>query len=141
MTMELDKDALVNEKRNLYLQVVPATLLPLKTKAFQIETLTGQRVAGKDNPAIQVTGPDGKTFQLYFDKDSHLPARQVAEVQGFNGDKFTQETTFEKYKAFDGIQKATHIENKRDGEPFLFLDVTEFKALSKVDSDAFAEPK
>lgn len=141
MTVEIDKEGLANEKRQIYLQIVPATLLPLKTKDFQVAMGKTERVAGKEATGLKVTGPDGKEFQLYFDKESHLPVRQVADVRGFMGEEFTQETTFEKYKAFEGIQKATHIENKRDGQAFLVLDVTEFKVLPKVEPETFAEPK
>jgi hypothetical protein len=36
MTMELDADALANEKRRLYLQLIPATLVPLSGKGYKI---------------------------------------------------------------------------------------------------------
>ena len=35
----------------------------------------------------------------------------VAVVAGFKGDEFTQETTLADYKDFDGIKKATKVEN------------------------------
>jgi hypothetical protein len=62
-------------------------------------------------------------------------------VIGFQGQEYTQETTFADYKDFDGIKKATKVEVKRDGEKFQEMEVTEFKVLDKVDPDAFAEPK
>jgi hypothetical protein len=141
MTMELDKDGLTNEKRSVYLQLIPATLLPLKGKGFKVEAAKEEKVGGKPAVGIKVKAPDGKDFQLYFDKESGLPVKQVAKVVGFMGEEFTQETTFGNYKAFDGIKKATKIENKRDGEKFLEAEVTEFKPLKKVDPKTFEEPK
>jgi hypothetical protein len=141
MGMELDKDALANEKRNIYLQIVPATLLPLKGKDFKVEAAGEEKVGDKPAQVIKVTGPDGKDFKIYFDKESGLPVKQVAKVIGFMGDEYTQETTFTNYKEFDGIKKATKIEAKRDGDKFLNSEITEFKVLDKVDPKTFAEPE
>jgi hypothetical protein len=141
MNMDLDKDGVANEKRNVYLQIVPATLVPLKGKTFKIEAAGEEKVDGKPAVSLKVTGPDGKDFKLYFDKESGLPVKQVAKVVGFMGDEFTQETTFGNYKEFGGIKKATKIESKRDGEKFLEQEITEFKVLDKVDPKTFAGSK
>jgi hypothetical protein len=141
MKMELDKDGLANEKRSIYLSVIPMTLLPLKDKAFKIEAAGEDKVGGKPALGIKVTPADGKVFTLYFDEENGLPVKQVAKVIGFMGQEYTQETTFADYKDFQGIKKATRIENKRDMEKFLEQQITEFKALDKVDPKTFAEPK
>jgi hypothetical protein len=138
---ELDGDALANEKRGIYLHVVPITLVPLKDKGFKYEAAGEEKVGDKPAAVLKVTGPDGKDFTLYFDKESGLPVKEVAKVIGFQGQEYTQETTFADYKDFDGIKKATKVEVKRDGEKFQEMEVTEFKVLDKVDPDAFAEPK
>jgi hypothetical protein len=78
---------------------------------------------------------------LFFDKESGLPVKSVAKVRGFMGEEFTQETTFGGYKDFDGIKKATQIENKRDGQAFVKLEITEFKVLDKVEDKTFAQPE
>src|SRR5262249_32149041 len=141
MNINLDKDAVANEKRVVYLQVIPITLVPLKEKGFKIDTAGEEKVGGKAAVGITATGPDGKEVKLYFDKDSGLPVKLVAKVVGFMGDEFTQETTFENYKDFGGIKKATKVENKRDGQKFLEQEITEFKALDKVDPKTFTEPQ
>jgi hypothetical protein len=139
--MALDKDGLANEKRSVYLQAIPMTLLPLRDKAFKVELAKEGKVDGKPAPGLKVTPPDGKEFTLYFDQESGLPVKQVAKVVGFGGEEFTQETTYGDYKEFGGVKKATKIENRRDGEKFLEQKVTEFKVLDKVDPKTFAEPK
>jgi hypothetical protein len=142
MKMEMDKDAVANEKRNVYLQLVAATVVPLKGKGFKVEGLAGEeKVGGKPAVGLKVTGPDGKDFKLYFDKESGLPVKQVAKVVGFMGEEFTQETTLGNYKDFGGIKKATKVESTRDGQKFLAQQITEFKALDKVDPKTFAEPE
>jgi hypothetical protein len=141
MSIDMDKDAVANEKRTVYLQVIPVTLVPLKDKGFKIDTAGEEKVGGKSAAGITATGPDGKEFKLYFDKDSGLPVKLVAKVVGFMGDEFTQETTFDNYKDFGGIKKATKVENRRNGEKFLEQEITEFKVLDKVDPKTFTQPQ
>jgi hypothetical protein len=141
MTTELDADALANAKRSLYLQAAVVTLLPLKEKAFKVESAGEEQIDGKPAAALKITGPDGKDFTLYFDKESGLPVRQVGKVIGLGGEEYVQETTYGDYKDFGGIKKATKLLGKRDGEKFLEYELTEFKALDKVDAKTFAEPE
>lgn len=140
-TMELDENALANEKRTHYLQVIPGTLLPLKDKSFKVEAAGEKQVGGKAAVGLKVTPPDGKDFTLYLDKDSGLPVMLVAKVVGFMGDEYTQETTFSDYKEMEGIKKATKTSSKRNGEKFIETQLTEFKVLDKVDPKTFEEPK
>jgi hypothetical protein len=138
--IEMDKDAVANETQTVYLQVVPSTLLPLKGKAFKVESAGEEKIGDKPAATLKVTGPDGKDFTLSFDRDSGLPVKLVAKVRGFQGEEVTQEVVFSDYKDFDGIKQATKIELKRDGESFLKQEITEFKVLEKVDPKAFSEP-
>jgi len=137
---ELNDEALANEKRSLYLQIIPATIVPLRGQGFKVEAAGEEKVDDKAAVAVKATGPDGKDFKLYFDKKTGLPLKQVATVAGFNGKEFTQETTFASYKDFDGIKVATKIVNMRDGTKFMEQEITEFKILTKVDPKTFAEP-
>jgi hypothetical protein len=140
-TSELDENGLANEKRSVYLQVLPMTLLPLKHKNFKLEAAGEKAVGGKPAVGLKVTPPDGKDFTLFFDKESGLPIQLVAKVVGFMGDEFTQETTFADYKEFGGIKKATKSSSTRDGEKFIETQITEFKVLDTVDPKTFEEPK
>jgi hypothetical protein len=139
--MELDKDSIANEKRTVYLTWVPITVVPLKGNQFKVEALPEESVGGKPQTGVKATAPDGKTFNLYFDKESGLPVRLVAKVMGFMGDEFTQETTYSDYQEMGGIKKATKISSKRDGEKFIESQITEFKVLDTVDAKTFAEPE
>ncbi len=138
---EFDGEAVAREKRNVYLYVVPITLVAVKGKGFACASAGEQKVGDKPAVGVKITGPDGKEFTMYFDKDSGLPVKTVATVAGFQGDEVNQETTYADYKEMDGIKKATKIVVTRNGEPFQNLEVTEFKVLEKVEDDAFAEPK
>jgi hypothetical protein len=138
---ELEGDALANEKRTVYLNVLPITLVGLKGQGFKYEAAGEEKVGDKPAVILKVTGPDGKDFTLSFDKETGVPVKQVAKVIGFQGQEYTSETTYADYKDFDGIKKATKIVVKRDGEPFQTWEVSEFKVLDKVDDAKFAEPK
>jgi hypothetical protein len=65
----------------------------------------------------------------------------VARVVGFQGQEYTQETTFADYKDFGGMKKATKLVSKRDGEKFRDEQITEFQILDKVDPKTFSEPE
>lgn len=140
--MEMDANAVTNEKHRINIAAIPTTLVQLKGKGFKIESTADDKVGDKPAVGIKVTGPEGKEFKLYFDKESGLPVKLVATVAGFGGgDEYTQETTFTDYKNFDGIKKATKISSKRDGEKFVDIEITEFKVLDKVDAETFSQPK
>ena len=138
---ELDESGIAIEKRNVYLHVIPITLVAVNGKGFKVETAGEEKVGDKAAAILKITGPDGKDFTLSFDKESGLPVKQVARVVGFQGQEMTLETTFADYKDFNGIKKATKIEVKRDGEKFQTMELTEFKVVEKVDPECFTEPK
>lgn len=138
---KLEDDALTNEKRTAYLQIVPGMPLILKGEGFKVEVGDEDKVGGKPAAVLKVTGPDGKDFQLYFDKESGLPVRMTATVTDFQGDEYKQDSTFSDYKDFDGIKRAAKIAMKRNDKKFLDMEITDFKVLDKVDAKTFAEPK
>jgi hypothetical protein len=139
---ELDADAVINEKHRINIQAIPTTLVQLNGKGFKIESATDEKIGDKPAAGIKVTGPEGKDFTLYFDKESGLPVKLVATVAGFGGgEDFNQETTFNDYKDFDGIKKATKISSKRNGEKFIDVEISEFKVLDNVPAETFTQPK
>jgi hypothetical protein len=139
--MDFDSAALANEKRNLYLQVIPVTILPLTGKGFKLESVADETINDKPAALLKVTGPEGKDFTIAFSKETGLPVRVVARVLGFQGQEFTQEVHYSEYREIDGIQRAMKIESKRDGQTFMKNEVAEYKVLEKVDPQTFAEPQ
>ncbi|MBI3865939.1 MAG: hypothetical protein HY290_29030 [Planctomycetia bacterium] len=141
MAADLDAGALANEKRGIYLQVIPLTIVPIKGDGFKAESAGDEKIGDKDAVVLKVTCPDGKDFKLSFDKASGLPVRLVARVLGFQGQEFTQETTLSDYQEADGIKRAGKIEVKRDGQTFLTQQVVSFKVLDQVDAKTFDQPE
>ena len=138
---DLDVDGVTNEKRNLYLQVIPITLIPLLGEDFQIDASGEEKVDGKPANVLKVVGPDKKTFRLMFDKATGLPVKMVATVVGFGGDDYDQVTLFKDYKEMGGIQKASKLEVLRNGDPFLNATVKEFQVVDSLPAETFTEPK
>jgi hypothetical protein len=141
MTMDLEGDQLNEAKRTQYMQVMTTNPTILKGNGFKVATAPSEKVGGKTALGLKITGPDGKTCTLYIDEASGLPVKMVAKVKDFQGEEFTQATTYSDYKDFQGIKKATKMESTRDGEKFQHQEVTEFKILDSVDPKTFAEPK
>lgn len=138
---ELEKDRVAGERHNVFLQLAAINPLLLKEKGVKVEPAGEDKVGDKPAVGLKVTTPDGKDFKMFFDKETGLPAKQVAKVTSFQGDEVTQEMIYTSYKDFGGIKKATKIEGKREGEPYLKQEVTEFKVLDKAPEGAFTEPK
>jgi hypothetical protein len=140
MAREMDAAEIATEKRMVFLQLIPATLYPLKREGFKTELAGEEEVGDKPASVMKVTGPDGRSVKLYFDKESGLPVRLVATLIGPQGE-FTQETNYSNYKDFGGIRQATRVETKADGEKFADVEVTEFKVLDNVPPETFTQPK
>jgi len=139
-TSKLPDNQLANQKRIVYLTIIPSILLPLKGKDFQVESARETKVDNKPAVAVKILGPDKKDFELFFDKESGLPVKMLAGISAFLVDQFIEETTYGKYKDFDGVKRATQIEHKRDGVKFMDVELTNLKVLDKVDPKTFAEP-
>jgi hypothetical protein len=137
----LEDQALANQKRVVYLQLIPEMPTLLKGEGFKVEAAEEEKVGGKPAAVLKATGPDGKDFQIFFDKESGLPVKLTATVAGRQGNESAQETTYANFKDFDGIKRATKVETKRNGKKFIESEITDFKVVDKVDAKTFDEPK
>ena len=135
----LDGDRLARQKRQVYLQVIPTLLTPLKTDAFKVASAGDADIDGKPAAKLTVTGPDGGTFDLYLEKETGLPLKTVS-VNRFQDQERTLETFYSDYKDFDGVKKAVSV--KTPGEGFFAQDQTvkKFKLLTEVSDDHFKQP-
>jgi hypothetical protein len=140
LTMELDQQDTAELRRNVAFLVIPATIVPLKGKAYKLEALAEEKVGNRPAAGIKATGPDGKDFRIYFDRESGLPVKLLAEVMGVGGGTFPYEATYANYKDFGGIKKATKITIKRDGQPYLEQEITDFKFVDRLEEKAFLKP-
>jgi hypothetical protein len=137
----MNDDAVAKEKRDIYLQVIPSLLVPLKSNGFKYQTAGEEDVRGKPATILKVTCPDRTDFLIYFDKESFLPVKEVARSLKADGNEQIEEATFTDYKDFGGIKKATSIEIRTAPQSVGFIEITEFKVLDHVDPLTFAGPK
>jgi hypothetical protein len=136
----MNADAVAKEKRNIYLQVIPSLLVPLKSNGFKYAAAGEEEIDGKPASILNVTGPDGKEFMLYFDKASGLPVKEVSRSIAHDGQEQIETATFTRYKDFGGIKKATAIEFRGGPQTVSYIEITDFKVLDQVNSDLFAGP-
>jgi hypothetical protein len=138
---KLDGEALAVEKRNAYLDVVPILIVPLKGNGFKLDSASDEKIGDKAVAVVRVTGPEGKDFTIYFDKESGLPVKMNGLVADGQGEEAIHETTFEDYKEFEGIKVATRSRIKRGDKRYIEIEGMEFKALVNVEPETFVEPK
>ena len=128
----------------------PVNLAPLRDGTSKIEPAGEQAVEGKPAVGLKVTRPD-VTFTIYFDRESGLPVRCDRRLPP-NSDSVEQ-VAFREYKDFGGLKVATsrvtiRVATSRatiraaGAAPWMtaLTEVTDFKALGKVDPATFARP-
>jgi hypothetical protein len=135
---ELDKDTLAAARDEVYAAWV-TTLLPLKDKEFTLAPLGESKVGERAAVGVKVTHADRPEVALYFDKEKGwlLRAEYAVKVRGV---KARQEIIYDDYKDVDGLQRPMKTIVRRDGKLLVECEVTEFKALDKVDAKAFEKP-
>jgi hypothetical protein len=136
----MNADAVAREKRNIYLQLVPTLLVPLKGAGFKYEAAGEEKVRGKPASILKITAPDGKDFTLSFDNESFLPVKEVARSIGNDGKERVEEATFSRYHHLGGIKKATLIEVEIDAQNLSVFEIVDFKVLDRVPADTFTPP-
>ena len=130
----MDDDALANEKRTVYLQVIPTTIVPLKGKGFKVESAPEEKVGDKPAAVLKVTGPDGKDFTLFFDKESGLPVKLVATVAGFRARSSPRRRPTPTTRTSAGSRRPRRSRASATARSSSTQEITEFKVLDKVDA-------
>jgi hypothetical protein len=140
-TEEMDKDMLEDAKEELYFNWV-ASLVPLKNKAYHLTVLGEVKVEGRPAVVLKVSHKDRTDIKLFFDKENWLLVKTEAKVKDREKDnkEVLEETLLSDYKRIDGVQQAMKVVTRRDGQPYLELEVTEIKLFEKLDDRVFAKP-
>jgi hypothetical protein len=133
--------AVAREKRNIYLQLIPTLLVPLKGAGFKYEAAGEEDVRGKPASILKITAPDGKDFTLSFDKETFLPVKQVARSKGGDGKERVEVATFSRYQDMGGLKKATLIEIEIDAQNLSYFEIVDFKVLDQIPADTFTKPQ
>jgi hypothetical protein len=138
---EMTKDELKNQQSDTKAGWI-ASLLPLKDKAFVLESIPGVQVGKKPTAGVSVTRADYPTVKLYFDKESGLLVK--SEYEAFSGEKKRKvltEIIYQNFKLIDGAQMPTHIIVNHDGKVYVEADILDLKAEGKLEAKVFDAPQ
>jgi hypothetical protein len=139
-TYDMPRETLTEEKKTITAHWV-ATLVPLKDRSLKLAPLPEGKVGDRPVVGVKVTGPDGREFRLFLDKESGLPLKSEWPVKDLrSGKEITQEVTYADYKDVDGIKRAMKLTVQRDGKPFAEQEISDFKPVEKLDDKTFAKP-
>jgi outer membrane lipoprotein-sorting protein len=140
-TREMDKDELAEHQEESYARRV-GSLLPLTDKSFTLTTLGEVQVGDRPAVGVKVAQKGHRDINLFFDKESSLLVKSeyLVKAPEQGGKEVTQEANFSDFKEVDGTKHPMKINLKRDGKLFVEAEITEFKAVSKLDDGTFAKP-
>lgn len=139
-TQELGKDALEAAKEEFYAGKV-TDLTGLKEKGYKLGALAEKKVGDRTTVGVSVAKEGHKDIFLYFDKETGMLLMSERQARDANsGQEFRQETHYSSYKDVDGVKRPHKINIKRDSEKFVEAEITEYKALDKLDDSTFEMP-
>jgi hypothetical protein len=138
-TEEQDKDDLAEAREEAYAEWV-ATLVPLKDKKFRLAPLGEVTVDGRPALGVKVSREEHRDVDLYFDREKSLLVKTQTRVKDDDGQEVTEETFLSDYKEVQGTQQPMKTVVKRDGKPYLEIEVTECQLAEKLDDSVFAKP-
>lgn len=137
---ELDKEALAEERENLYFNYVTA-LVPLRGKDFKLTLIPETKINNKAALGITVAQKGRRDVKLFFDKDSGLLVKAERKVRDPDAKKdYTEEVFFSDYKDVDGIKIAMKYQSKWDGKNRADAEMSEAKVFEKVEEKMFEKP-
>jgi hypothetical protein len=116
--------------------------LMLKDKSLKLSLIGEAKVNDKPAIGIKVEKEGKKPMDFYFDKATGLIAktqRRVRDMQ--SGQEANEERIITEYQEIDGRKVAKKVEVKRDGKPYVEVEVKEAKLLDQIDDSEFVEPK
>jgi hypothetical protein len=138
--MDLDEKTLEEIKQAGNLMML-GTLRFVDDKDCKVTFLGESKVEGKPVVGVKVARQGYRDANLYFSKETGLLSK--VERQTYDTNK-AQDTAEERlildYQDVGGAKIAKKILVRRDGKKYLEAEVTEYKALDKVDPAEFAKP-
>jgi hypothetical protein len=117
------------------------TLTSLKDKDLKLSPLGEMKIADRAAVGIKIARKDQPDVDLYFDKETHLPAKCELRVKEPNGMEVTTAWHFSNYKEVAGVKHPTKISLGRDDTKMMEMEISEVKPQDKVDEKEFAKPE
>jgi hypothetical protein len=116
--------------------------LELRHKEVMVSTVGEMKIGERDTIGIRASRKDKPEVNLYFDKETGLPAKiEFNAKDNESADKeVPHEFFFSQYKDMDGIRVATEMVWHKDGKKYLTREIKELRPVEKIDPGVFAEP-
>src|SRR5262245_26101751 len=116
--------------------------LLLKDKALKLSVIGEAKVNDKPAIGVKVEKEGKKPIDFYFDKATGLVAKTQRRVRDMQtGQEANEERIIIDYQNIGDRKLAKKIEIKRDGKPYVEVEVIEAKILDKIEESEVAEPK
>ncbi len=110
--------------------------------AFQVQSLEGEMVGENMTEVVLVWISESKWSKLYFDPLSHMLVKQAEMSTNMMTQAMgLQETTYDAYKEFGGIQYATKAVVTHGGEPMMTVETQSITVNPTVDDAVFVKPQ
>jgi hypothetical protein len=118
---------------------MPQLLSALRGDAYKLAPVGEAQVNGKPAVGISVSRDGYKQINLYFDKETGLPAKCETTIMEPGGGERKFEFTFTDYKELAGVKHPAKIEIKTNDDTFTG-EMSELKAEEKVEDTLFNKP-
>ena len=105
----IEGDAVANEKRNIYLAVIPITIVPLKNNGFKVEAAGEEKVGDKPAVILKVTAPTARTSPSRSTRKAACRSGRLPRSSDSRAWSTPSRSTYSDYKDFGGIKKATKL--------------------------------
>ena len=141
-TKPLPKEELAAFRDYFYALRLASNPAELKGKEISLSVVGEAKIEGRDAIGIRITCKNRPDVNLYFDKQTALPAKAELSAKDPNGGQELQnEFLFTSYKEMHGVQVATQFVWNKDGKKFLTRDITDLRPVERIDPSVFAEPQ
>jgi hypothetical protein len=115
--------------------------LIIKDKNVKLAPLGEAKVDGKPVIGVRVSSEGHRDVNLYFDKETGLPAKVEQRVHDFQTSQdVNEERIIKGYMEVDGIKTPKKVVVNRDGKKFMEIEVQQVKMLESVDKGEFEKP-
>lgn len=137
---ELPKEAASSIRAILMATLSPGNPLGLSNRKDLMLTHGGEaKVDDATAAVLRVGRKDVPDLTIYFDKKTGLPLKSETLIKE-NAQEQTFTFRFSDFKDDDGVKHFGKVKIQSDGKEMMEIEVTEFKAGAKFDSNTFEKP-
>jgi hypothetical protein len=138
LPLEMGKEALDDAKEEAYVMWL-ATLTPLLTDAYTLETIPDGSVDGSPAAGIKASAKGHADAKLYFDKRTNLLVKIERRAREL-GVSLNKTYLFADYKDVDGVKLPVRESQLLEGKKYIERTSATYKLIRRPDDATFAKP-